>query len=851
MTADARAGTDGAANGAAGAADDAARMGSRPQHELADLPALADREGVLADLGRVIADAWASFDSPRPTEPELDPELAARFAAPLPEPAGDAEAALADAAHVLDASVSPSRPLFLAYIGSTGLEIGVLASALAATYDANLATSAGGADLVEAQALRWVAEFVGFPHAEGAFTSGGMTSNLTALLAARERALPGARSEGVGARRAAVYCSDEAHHSVVRAVETCGLGSASVRRIPIDGQRRMRVDALERALAGDIADGVVPVAVVATAGTTLTGAVDPLDAIADACERHGVWLHVDGAYGLPAAAAPSAAAAFAGLQRADSATLDAHKWLGLQKSCSVVLAARAGPAAGGVRPRGALHAARGRRGEPRRPHARVLAPAALAAPVDGVPRPRRRAVPGLDRAHARQRAAADRARPRRPGVRAASTSRCSPRSASATSRPASATSTRTTSPSPARCSATAASSSRPPPSTAARACARASSTSARRRTRCRRWWRSRASWATGWRRAERRRDAPRHLRADELARVARCTSHGPADDLRPGARVSADAATFDALADRHRRELHIHCYRMLGSFDEAEDAVQETFLRAWRSREKAEPGPGLRAWLYRIATNVSLDALRRRKRRDVDVRTPADLPFLQPYPDRLLDEVAPREDEPDALLVERETIELAYIALIQLLPPRQRAVLLMREVLGWSAAETATLLETSVASVNSALQRARATLDEHQPARESAARPAGAELDAAERELLRSFIDMHERADADGAVALMREDIRVTMPPHPMVFEGIKAVLPLITEGLPRPATGGSSPRARTGCPRPRAICAHTATTRSAPSSSTCCASTDGRIAEITTFGAELFPAFGLPPTLP
>src|SRR5215216_3642808 len=168
---------------------DTARMGPGPQHEQVDLPALADREGVLGDLTRVIADAWASFDTPRITEPELDPALAARFGAALPEDAGDAEAALADAARVLDASVSPSRPLFLAYIGSTGLEIGVLASALAATYDANLATSAGGADLVEEQALRWVADFVGFPLAEGAFTSGGMTSNLTALLAARERAL--------------------------------------------------------------------------------------------------------------------------------------------------------------------------------------------------------------------------------------------------------------------------------------------------------------------------------------------------------------------------------------------------------------------------------------------------------------------------------------------------------------------------------------------------------------------------------------------------------------------------------------------------------------------------------------
>jgi aromatic-L-amino-acid/L-tryptophan decarboxylase len=322
---------------------DAARMGSGPQHEQADLPALADREGVLADLGRVIADAWASFDAPRTDEPELDPALAARFGAGLPEDAGDAEAALADAARVLDASVSPSRPLFLAYIGSTGLEIGVLASALAATYDANLATSAGGADLVEEQALRWVADFVGFPLAEGAFTSGGMTSNLTALLAARERALPGARVDGIGNRRAAVYCSDEAHHSVVRAVETCGLGSAAIRRIPIDHLRRMRPEALADELERDVAEGVVPVAVVATAGTTLTGAVDPLDAIAEVCERHGVWLHIDGAYGLPAAAAPTAAPLFAGVERGDSATIDAHKWLGLQKSCSVVLLREAGP----------------------------------------------------------------------------------------------------------------------------------------------------------------------------------------------------------------------------------------------------------------------------------------------------------------------------------------------------------------------------------------------------------------------------------------------------------------------------------------------------------------------------
>ena len=268
--------------------------------------------------------------------------LIGRLETPLPEKAGNPDAILADAARVLDASISPSRPLYLGYIGSTGLEIGVLASALLATYDANLAVAAGGADLVEEQTLRWISDFVGFPYAEGSFTSGGMTSNLTALLAARERALPGCRVHGLGDRRTAVYCSEEAHHSVVRAVEVCGLGSSAVRPIPIDARRRMRPDALDEKLSEDVAAGIVPVAVVATAGTTLTGAVDPLDEIAEICERHDVWLHVDGAYGLPGAAAPSAAPLFTGLERADSATIDAHKWLGVQKSCSVVLLREAG-----------------------------------------------------------------------------------------------------------------------------------------------------------------------------------------------------------------------------------------------------------------------------------------------------------------------------------------------------------------------------------------------------------------------------------------------------------------------------------------------------------------------------
>jgi aromatic-L-amino-acid/L-tryptophan decarboxylase len=320
----------------------AQRDGKDTAPQQAGLPALADREGVLDELERVICEAWESFDAPRTAEPQLDETLIGRLDEPLPEESCDVEVALAEAARVLDASISPSRPLYLGYIGSTGLEIGVLASALMATYDANLAVAAGGADLVEEQTLRWVADFVGFPFAEGAFTSGGMTSNLTALLAARERALPGCRVDGLGNHKAAVYCSAESHHSVVRAVEVCGLGSSAVRSISVDEEHRMRPEALEEALSKDIAAGVVAVAVVATAGTTLTGAVDPLDAVADVCERHGVWLHVDGAYGLPGAAALSAAPLFAGLERADSATIDAHKWLGVQKSCSVVLLRESG-----------------------------------------------------------------------------------------------------------------------------------------------------------------------------------------------------------------------------------------------------------------------------------------------------------------------------------------------------------------------------------------------------------------------------------------------------------------------------------------------------------------------------
>jgi RNA polymerase sigma-70 factor (TIGR02960 family) len=306
-----------------------------------------------------------------------------------------------------------------------------------------------------------------------------------------------------------------------------------------------------------------------------------------------------------------------------------------------------------------------------------------------------------------------------------------------------------------------------------------------------------------------------------------------------GAAVVNEAA-FAALVEPHRRELHVHCYRMLGSFEEAEDQVQETLLRAWRSRESFAGGPGLRAWLYKIATNACLDALRSRARRPVD--SYADLPWLQPYPDRLLDEV----EQPDAVVEQRETIELAYIALIQLLPPRQRAVLILCEVLGWPAREAAAMLEMSTASVNSALQRARATLERERPARTAA--PAA--LSDSERELLAGFIDAHERADADAAVALAREDIRITMPPHPFLYDGIEAMRRLAETGLRDHGRWRLLPTRANRMPA-------AANYLRAPGDDTFRAfkvdvlrCEGGRIAEITTFDARLFSQFGLPATL-
>ncbi len=297
----------------------------------------APREEALEHAARLVAEAWRSFDRFRPEEPALDERVRRLLERGLPDEASPVHDALDDAARILDESIAQARPRYFAFIGSSGLEIGTLGDFLAHTYDINLAVDARAASEIEDQAVRWVSEFVGFPTSAGAFTSGGTVSNVTAIAAARERAVPGARHEGLAGRHVAVYCSQEVHYSVTRAVELLGIGSANLRAVAIDGLRRMRPDGLDEAIAADVAAGITPVAVVATAGTTLTGAIDPIDAIADVCGRHSVWLHVDGAYGLPAAAAASRAPMFAGLARADSCSIDAHKWLYLPKACGVVL----------------------------------------------------------------------------------------------------------------------------------------------------------------------------------------------------------------------------------------------------------------------------------------------------------------------------------------------------------------------------------------------------------------------------------------------------------------------------------------------------------------------------------
>jgi RNA polymerase sigma-70 factor (ECF subfamily) len=244
----------------------------------------------------------------------------------------------------------------------------------------------------------------------------------------------------------------------------------------------------------------------------------------------------------------------------------------------------------------------------------------------------------------------------------------------------------------------------------------------------------------------------------------------PEDAAVVAAARRGDKPAFAELTERYRRELRAYCYRMLGSFDDSEDLVQETFLKAWRARETFEGRSSLRSWLYRIATNGCLDFLASSGRR-VLVRDPSEppelpphVPWLQPYPDALLEPPSPDGAGPDARALVKERIELAYLVALQFLPARQRAALVLCDTLDWSAKEAASFLGMTSAAVSASLQRARATLREEPAER----RPPPSNLSPEKRnEFLARYVDAHERADVDAIAALLHEDLRFSMPPEP------------------------------------------------------------------------------------
>ena len=340
-------------------------------------------------------------------------------------------------------------------------------------------------------------------------------------------------------------------------------------------------------------------------------------------------------------------------------------------------------------------------------------------------------------------------------------------------------------------------------------------------------------------------------------------NHGTAEHGEGAALVAAlqagDESTFASLVERHRRELRVHCYRMLGNLEDAEDLVQETFLRAWRNRTGFEGRSTYRAWLYRIATNACLDTIKRNKRRVKVADDPStadrrpsydEVPWLQPFPDQLLT-AAESASEPDAVVVAKETIELAFLAAIQHLPPRPRAVLIMRDVLGWTAAETAEALDGSVAAVNSALQRARARLKTlGRPGRLEWA-PLQPPTDD-ERLLVQRYMDAHARADAAAVIALLGDAVRFSMPPQEIRFEGRAAVAAFFRDlfGPENPgdwrlvATHANGQLAAANYVRAWGESEYRATTLDVFNIER------SVLVEITTFGPDLFPAFGLPPTL-
>ena len=320
-----------------------------------------------------------------------------------------------------------------------------------------------------------------------------------------------------------------------------------------------------------------------------------------------------------------------------------------------------------------------------------------------------------------------------------------------------------------------------------------------------------------------------------------------------------DEDAFRELTDPYRRELQLHIYRMVGSVQDAEDLLQETLLAAWRGLRQFQGRASVRAWLYRIATNRSLDALRASRRRPEDLRRMTEVPeptrrsepiWLEPFPDVLLEGIPDEAPGPEGRYEVKEAVALAFIVGLQHLPPQQRAVLVLRDVLGFRAGEVAGMLETTEPSVNSLLRRARAAFESRLPAagRERAPLP-NSKL---EREIIGRFADTVEAGDIDGMVALLTDDAWLTMPPEPYEYQGRQAiarflqdrdarvgVLRLVpTRANGQPAFGCYLPDAHAPIARARGLMVLTLT--------------DDRISAITWFGERsILSHFGLPRTLP
>jgi RNA polymerase sigma-70 factor (TIGR02960 family) len=327
------------------------------------------------------------------------------------------------------------------------------------------------------------------------------------------------------------------------------------------------------------------------------------------------------------------------------------------------------------------------------------------------------------------------------------------------------------------------------------------------------------------------------------------------------ARVRAgDGEAFRALTEPHRRELQVHCYRMLGSLQDAEDALQDTLLAAWQGLGGFEGRASIRTWLYRIATNRCLDALRAASRRPakewdipgVDPPEPTrlgEVVWLEPYPDALLDDAMGVPLGPEARYEQTESISLAFVTALQLLPPRQLAVLVLRDVLGFHAKEVADMLDSTVESVTSALKRARASLQ--RPTSSTDGRePAPAADSPSEQALVAEFVHAYESADLDRIVALLTDDVFVSMPPMPLEYEG-REVVARFCAGILRPgrrfdlvatrANGqpafGTYLRAPSGVRHGTGLFVLTLT--------------GDRICAMTRFENSVYPWFGLPHSLP